>query len=102
MAYYDSTHLQTIEFELARQIVYYLVGDQEQSPHPTANPRFRQQSRHQLFPQVLRLVHAYIERRVDNRGVDLRELGQEKYFERIVERLLSGDPARRQPRASRP
>jgi type III restriction enzyme len=87
--YYESTHLQTIEFEIARQIVLALVGDERQNLQPRGNPKLRRQSRHQLFPQVLRLVHAYIQRRVDFRGVDPRELGQERYFQRLVERLLA-------------
>lgn len=82
-AFYESTHLQTIEFEIARQIVAVLGG--ERSP----TPALRHQSRHQLFPQVLRIVHATIQRRVDFRGVDPRELAQERYVQRIVERLLA-------------
>ena len=88
-AYYQSTHLQTIEFEIARQIVFALVGDEHHSPDPRGNPRLRLQSRHQLFPQVLRLVHEYVQRRVDFRGVNPCELGQQKYFQRLVERLLA-------------
>ena len=88
-AFYKSHHLQTIEFEIARQIVFAMVGDAAHSPHPDGNPQLRLQSRHQLFPQVLRLVHAYVQRRVDCRGVDSRELGQEKYVQRVVERLLA-------------
>jgi len=87
-AYYESTHLQTIEFEIARQIVLALVGDQQHQIKAQGNPKLRSQSRHRLFPQVLRLVHAYVQRRVDFRGVDERELGQEKYLRRVVERLL--------------
>ena len=88
-AYYASTHLQTIEFEITRQVVFALVGDQDHAPDPKSNPRLRLQSRHQLFPQVLRLVHAYIDRKVDCRGVDPRELGQEKYFQRVVGRMIA-------------
>jgi type III restriction enzyme len=88
-AYYASTHLQTIEFEIARRIVAALVGDAGQNVQPRGNPRLRGQSRHQLFPQVLRLVHAYVQRRVDFRDVDPRELGQEKYVQRLEERLLA-------------
>lgn len=87
--YYESTHLQTIEFEIARQIVAELVGDHTQSPNPDSNPKLRLQSRHQLFPQVLGLVHRYIQRGVNPRGEDMRELGQEKYLRRIVERMLA-------------
>ena len=45
------------------------------------------QSRHQLFPQVLSFVQAYVAKRVDLNGVDARELGLEKYTKRIVDLL---------------
>jgi type III restriction enzyme len=88
-AYYNTTHLQTIEFELTRQIVFRMVGDQDSAPDPRSNARLRLQSRHQLFPQVYRYVHAYLQKKVDYRGVDPREIGQEKYFQRVVERMLA-------------
>lgn len=88
-AYYESTHLQTIEFEIARQVVAALVGDAQSSPDPRGNPKLRLISRQQLFPQVLRLVYSYVHNRVDFRGIDPRELGQEKYVQRVVERLLA-------------
>jgi len=89
--YYESTHLQTIEFEIARQIVQLMVGDHQQeiSADENSNPRLRLQSRHQLYPQVLHIVHAYVQKRVSFRGVDPRELGQQKYLQRVVERLLT-------------
>jgi type III restriction enzyme len=88
-AYYASTHQQTIEFEITRRILAALVGEVGQNEQPRGKPRLRGQSRHQLFPQVLRLVHAYVKNRVDFRGVDARELGQEKYVQRLEERLLA-------------
>lgn len=89
--YYESTHLQTIEFEMARRIVQYMVGDSQQKvlPDENSDPRLRLQSRHQLFPQVLRLVHEYVRSKVNFHGVDPRELGQEMYFQKVVERLLA-------------
>jgi type III restriction enzyme len=87
-AFYASTHIQTIEFEIARRIVDQ-VSSQAQSPNSGGKPRLGLQSRHQLFPQVLRLVHAYVDRRVDCRGVDPRELGQERYVQLIVGRLVA-------------
>jgi type III restriction enzyme len=87
-AYYESTHLQTIEFEIARQIVSAFAGNGHQRQEGGAPKPL--QSRHQLFPQVLRLVHAYVQRRIDFRGVDPRELGQQKYLQRVVERLRDG------------
>ena len=53
------------------------------------NARLRLQSRHQLFPQVLRLVHAYIRKKVNFYQADPRELGLEVYVRHIVERLLA-------------
>ncbi len=50
-AYYQSIHLQTIQFEIARQVVWKLTEVVENS-----TPKLRLQSRHQLFPQVYRLV----------------------------------------------
>ena len=66
-AYYASTHLQTIKFEIARQVVWTLtegVGD--------VKARLRLQSRHQLFPQVMRMVEEYVSRKVDFHGCHVR------------------------------
>jgi type III restriction enzyme len=83
-AYYSNTHLQTIKFEIARQVVWALtegVGD--------IKPKLRLQSRHQLFPQVMRLVEDYVSRKVDFHGCHLCELGLETYVKRSVERLIN-------------
>lgn len=90
-AFYASTHLQTIEFEIARQIVQNMVGDYKQQiqPDEKSNPQLRLQSRHQLFPQVLRIVNEYIQRKVNYHGVDPCELGQQIYFQKLVERLMT-------------
>lgn len=86
--YYHSIHPQTIIFEIARQVVWALVGDEKTSPDPKSNPKLRLQSRHQLFPQVLRLVQEYVKRKVDWRGCNRCELGHEKYVQRTAERLI--------------
>ncbi|RRR72398.1 MAG: hypothetical protein EI684_10150, partial [Candidatus Viridilinea halotolerans] len=83
-AYYASTHVQTIMFEISRQVVSTLTNVSE-----GATARQFLQSRHQLFPQVYRLVDAYIRRKVKFRGVDPRELGLDIYLGRIVERLVA-------------
>lgn len=82
-AYYEAHHLQTIQFEIARQVVNWLTAhaDGEERKLPG-------RSRYQLFPQVYRLVETYIRRRVRFRDVDRRELGLEKYSRLIVERLV--------------
>ncbi|MBI2852420.1 MAG: DEAD/DEAH box helicase family protein [Chloroflexi bacterium] len=85
--YYARHHLQEIEFEIARQIVAALVGEGPQAP-VKGSPRVRGLARHELFPQVLRLVRRYAAEKVDFRGADPCELALEKYVLRIKERLL--------------
>ena len=88
-AYYKATHIQAIKFEISRRIITALVGDREHQPDPNSNPKLRLQSRHRLFPQVFKLVDAYIKRKVDFRYCHPCEVGQEKYVMRIVERLIA-------------
>jgi len=83
-AYYASTHLQTIKFEIARLVVGALTQGIE-----GATPKLRLQGRHQLFPQVFRIVDEYVTQKVDFRGCHPCELGLETYVRRIVERLVS-------------
>lgn len=81
--YYASTHLQTLEFELARRIVAGLLeglGDKRIS--------VRTQGRQQLFPQVLRFVKAFTATKVKWSGCHPAELGLEKYMNRVVQRVL--------------
>lgn len=82
-AFYDSTHLQTITFEIAREIVWRLTQSE------AVPSKLGLLSRHQLFPQVYRIVADYVGRRVSARGCDMRELGLETYMLRTVERILS-------------
>lgn len=82
--YYRNTHLQTIAFEIAREVVRQLVD--------AANPRaerLRRTGRATLFPQVLRIAQAYIERRVDFNGLNPCELGLQTYAERVVGLLVA-------------
>ncbi|MCB1822344.1 MAG: hypothetical protein KDI73_12320 [Candidatus Competibacteraceae bacterium] len=83
-AYYASTHPQAIQFEIARLVVEALNEEIE-----GATPKLRLQGRHQLFPQVFRLVDAYIAQRVRFNGCHSCELGLETYVRRIVERLVA-------------
>ncbi len=85
--YYAATHLQAIEFEITRQIVAALVGEGPQAPIG-GSARMRGFARHQLFPQVLRIVHQYVATKVLWRGAHRCELGLEKYVQRIKERML--------------
>ena len=87
--YYQQTHLQTIKFEIAKQIVFKLVGDRQTAPDPESNPELRLISRHRLFPQVFRHVDKYIETKVDFRNCHPCELGHQKYVMSIVDRLMT-------------
>ena len=82
--FYASTHLQQIEYEAARQIVALLVGDPATGVDPQGNPEMRLQSRHALFPQVLRLVRRYVNEKVIFHGVNECELGLQIYMQRLV------------------
>ena len=88
-AYYESTHIQYIKFEIARRIITALVGDRVNQPNPNSNRAFRRQARHRLFPQVFRLVDSYVNKKVDFNTCDPCEIGHEKYVTRIVERMLT-------------
>jgi type III restriction enzyme len=81
-AYYASTHLQTIEFEIAREIVRTLTD----TAHP-GKESLRRQSRSILFPQMLRIVQEYVRTRVDN-PLNPCEIGLQTYAQRIVSLLL--------------
>jgi type III restriction enzyme len=94
-AYYASTHLQTIKFEIARQIVLRLTEGVD-----GRKPKLRLQSRHQLFPQVVRFVEEYVSRKVDFHGCHPCELGLEIYVMQTVERLTNAiepDDAKGEP-----
>jgi type III restriction enzyme len=83
-AYYNTVHLQTIKFEISRQILWNLTAGTE-----VKIAKLRLQSRHQLFPQIFRLVNDYVNRKVDWRECHPCELGLETYVQRIVERLMA-------------
>lgn len=89
LEYYRETHLQTIEFQIARLIVDQLTG-----PAAGTYDRRRRvlalQSRHQLFPQVFRYVDEYVRRKVNFQNCHPCELGLEKYVQRMVERVRDG------------
>lgn len=80
-AFYESTHLQTIKFEIAREVVRRLTEGK--------TAKLALVSRHQLFPQVYRIVDDYVSARVSARGCDMRELGLQTYMQRTVERLVA-------------
>jgi len=91
--FYAMHHLQQIEFEIARLVVADLVGEGPQAP-VKGSAKLRGIARHQLFPQVVRLVHAYVHKKVNWRGANPCELGLDRYVLRIRERLRNAiEPA---------
>jgi type III restriction enzyme len=82
--YYESVHLQTIEFEISREIVRALT----EAAHP-GKERLRRQSRSALFPQVLRIVQSYMEHRVDFNGLHPCEVGLQTYAQGIIGLLIA-------------
>lgn len=82
-AFYASTHLQAIEFDIARQIVTALTQETTYE-----RLKLKHTSRHQLFPQVLGFVKQYVGEKVKFKGNDKRELGLDIYTRRVIERLL--------------
>ncbi|MBI4317699.1 MAG: DEAD/DEAH box helicase family protein [Chloroflexi bacterium] len=85
--YYAHHHVQQIEFEIARQTLAALVGEGMEAP-VKGTARTRGLARHELFPQVLRIVRRYVVEKVDFKDVNPCELALEKYVRRIKERLL--------------
>jgi type III restriction enzyme len=83
-AYYNSVHPQTIEFELAKEIVRALT-----ETSVPGKERLRQKSRAALFPQVLRIVHEYVATRVDLAGCHPCEIGLQTYAQKIIGLLLA-------------
>lgn len=82
-AYYQSTHLQTIEFEIAREIVHTLTEA------AASEGGLRHQSRATLFPQIARIVGEYVRTRVQFNGCHPCELGLQTYAERVKSLLLA-------------
>lgn len=76
-AFYAENRPQRVEYLVASRVTEALL----------AHERFKFHARQLLFPQVLGIVRAYLERRVVYSGMDKRELGLEKYVQLIVERL---------------
>ena len=74
--YYDSYHPQTITFEIAREVVRQLTA--------AGNNGGGRVSRGALFPQVLRIVEAYVKERVDLNGAHPCEIGLQTYAQRIA------------------
>jgi type III restriction enzyme len=91
-AFYENNHLQTVKFEITRQITDSLTQSTEYSDG--SKPKMKHRARHQLFPKIYQVVDRYVAEKVNFRGCPPQELGLEKYTRRVVERLLAAiEPA---------
>ncbi len=83
--YYESVHPQTIQFEIAREIVRTLTEATN-----SGKEKLRRESRTALFPQVLDIVQSYIRERVEFNGLHQCEIGLQTYAQRIIGLLIAG------------
>ncbi len=86
-AYYRDTHLQTVLFQASQRIVAELTGEAAQRSADKRQRVLSLQARHQLFPQVFRIVEQFAARKVDFQSTAPAELGLQKYMDRLVERI---------------
>jgi type III restriction enzyme len=86
-AYYDSVHIQTIMFQATQRIVEELTQASTDSDNQRRRNVFALQSRHALFPQVYRVVEAYVNRKVNFNGAPQSELGLERYLHQLIARV---------------
>jgi type III restriction enzyme len=89
--YYLSRHslitpVRAQQFQAAQAVIERLLAGAQRGEDAKSRV-VRLQSRHQLFPQVYAIVKAYTERRVRFHGLDPRELGLERYFRPLVQRI---------------
>lgn len=97
--YYNSTHPQSIAFEIAREVVDQLVatalasyegiGDRESHRGQGSASTPIHAGRSALFPQVLAIVQSYIRDRVDLRGQHQCEIGLARYAQRVTDLLVA-------------
>ena len=85
----ETVRPQQVIFRLAQMIVEDLVVG-AQGPGAQA-AKARGLARHQIFPDVVRILQQYVERKVHFApGLDVRDLGMELYAQQIRERIRDG------------
>jgi len=87
--FYEQVRFQQVVFWLTQMIVDDLIqGAEGEGVERLKNLRL---ARHQVFPDVLKIVGAYVDRKVEFApGVDHRELALEKYAILLRERIRDG------------
>ena len=89
-AFYAATHPQRIKFHMARGVVDGLLGAADGDFYAGGERRPKvAASRHRLFPQAYGFVDEYARTKVDYHGADERELGLQRYMNRVISRLLA-------------
>ncbi|MES2641348.1 MAG: hypothetical protein V4850_17790 [Myxococcota bacterium] len=88
--FYEQTRFQQVIFRIAQQITDDLVMGVREGV-PTQLVKETLLARHQVFPDVVRILGAYVEKRVTfGPGVDRRELALERYARLVRERVRAG------------
>lgn len=89
-AYYEENHVESIKFEIARQILERLTSNNAAMVKDARTARvLALQSRHQLFPQVFRFVDQYFRHKVAFGDCRPSEVGLTRYANQIVGRLAT-------------
>jgi type III restriction enzyme len=84
--YYAAVRPQQIIFRLAQLILDDLLQGAQSENHEKGKIKYL--ARHQLFPEIVRIVRTYIDTKVIlKEGVDIRELGLERYAQALRERI---------------
>ncbi|OHE89214.1 MAG: hypothetical protein A3G75_01090 [Verrucomicrobia bacterium RIFCSPLOWO2_12_FULL_64_8] len=87
--YYKAIRPQQLFFRLAQLILDDLI--QGAQADEKERGRLKLLARHHLFPEILRIVQTYVQRKVRLRpGVDIRELGLQRYAQILRERVRDG------------
>ena len=91
-AYYETVRLQQVIFRIAHLIVEDLIqGATGPGADAARAPKAPGLARHQVFPDVVRILQQYVERKVHFAdGVDVHELGMQKYAKQVCERVRDG------------
>lgn len=88
-AYYATVRPQQVIFRIAQMIMQDLEeGARESIVGKRTAPLV---ARHQIFPDLVRILEQYVQRKVKYAdGVDVRELGLQKYAQQVRERVRDG------------
>ncbi len=88
-SFYQRVHMGAILFRIAQMVLEELV--QGVGVDAEKQALLRLQARHLMFPGILKIVQEYVETKVEfAEGVNRKELGLEKYVQKVVQRIRDG------------